>query len=390
MTIDDVIANLLIRGTCGYQVGELPAPAYDEPSDSASRPKIGLAVESMRRHMTDEGWQLFQGLETADYRLCGNFHAGQETFTNDPPLYRIRANDTASILELMNPSTLVIQDKREWIGRTAGGPKSFDPREMFTNVSALKVRDDVFKLTVLKDAQSDELLHVEAANEIGCQAWVCYYHPRIVKHLAPFVRQRHLVRTWHSVDADAVPTYSPEYFDINAKKLKPRDGCLLSGALSGAYPFRKRIMDWHHRGELSGGRNGSTMCIHLPHPGYGRGGCKTPEFLKTLAEYKVAVCTSSVYGYALRKIVEATACGCRVITNLPEDEVMPHIDANLVRVSENILPGQMRDLLKRLIDGYDPSFQEAMAGVCKSWYDYRAVGKRLAADIETLRRDYNG
>ena len=49
---------------------------------------------------------------------------------------------------------------------------------------------------------------------------------------------------------------------------------------------------------------GGIIVNYLSHPGYGRSKCFTPEFLKILSIYKVAICTVSIYGYAVRKIVE--------------------------------------------------------------------------------------
>lgn len=356
-TVQDVIDSLPNRGCCDL------APPPFKPISNFER--IGMAVKSMAKHTTDEGWQLFQGLESAGYTLCGRgirskfeFQAFCETWVEQD------VTDLHKVLEYC-PSTVVVQDKREWIGRTAG--PGFDVRECFTNVSALRDRPDVLKATVLKDAQSDGQLHVEAAEDMGCHAWIVYYHPRIVKRLAPFVRERHLIRTWHSVDAEAVPDFSP------------RDApALLSGALGKAYPLRSRIA-----------AAGLPNVAVLGHPGYGRSKCFTPEYLKTLSKFKVAICTCSVYGYALRKLIEATACGCRVITNLPADEALPGgIDENLVRVSNNITMDRLRLLIDHHAERWDPVFQEEMARRAKEFYDFRVAGKRLADDVENLRRNY--
>jgi hypothetical protein len=127
----------------------------------------------------------------------------------------------------------------------------------------------------------------------------------------------------------------------------------------------------------------------MQHPGYGRNGCFTPGYIAALGRHKVAVCTSSIYGYALRKIVEATACGCYVLTDLPIDDVMPEIDDNLVRVSPNIPTDDVVDLIRSMIDAWEPERQRHFAEKAQSWYDYRAVGKRLAHDIEQLRGCHN-
>jgi hypothetical protein len=107
-----------------------------------------------------------------------------------------------------------------------------------------------------------------------------------------------------------------------------------------------------------------------------------------LTKYQVAVCTASMYGYALRKMVEATACGCVVVTDLPVDEVLPGIDGNLVRIEPDYSAKQVGSLLRRLYGAYDPEKQAFFAAVARDMYDYRVMGKKLAADIETMRGGY--
>lgn len=344
----------IVNSTFPFRPGikELEAPPYS--GTNYEGPRMAFAVESMRRHMTDEGWQIMQALEHANYNLCGYGF--------------LLCGDVEAVLRRFDPSIVVMQDKREWEGRTAG--KGFDERERFQNVEELKRHRRIFKLTVLKDAQNNPDYHRESADEIGCHAWIIYYHPKIVKHLAPYVREKHLIRTYHSIDATLVPEYSA---------IK-RCGVLLSGALSGAYPWRQRLVQY--RSALSG-----VVC--KPHPGYHRGGTETPEFLKLLSQFKVAICTSSVYGYALRKIIEATAAGCRVVTNLPEDEILPEIDGNLVRVDPSVSIKDLSDLLEHLQDIYNPALQRYFAHSAKCFYDYRVQGVKLALDIEQMRKNYN-
>lgn len=344
--VDDVIGALP-----GQRWPQLPAPAYT----GKPGPCVGLAVESMRRHMTDEGWLLMAGLEAGGYTLHG--HAIGPSLT-----------DVRAILARERPGTVLIQDKREYIGKTAG--PGFDRRETFTHAGTLSGRPDIFRGTVIKDAQNDGLLHIESAKEIGAHFWVTPYHPRIVHHLAPFTRPEHLVRTYHTVDAEQVPAYSAA----------GRSGCILSGAVSAVYPLRKRLAD--NAGAL-------YHTTHHRHPGYHRRGPATPEYLRTLSRFRVSICTSSVFGYALRKIVEAVACGCRVITDLPTDDVLPGgIDAALVRVPPSISVREVSELIRHLCDTYDPERQGHYAALALARYDWRVEGVRLAGAIEELRRGY--
>ncbi len=341
---------------------QLPAPPY---TGTTGDPKVGLAVKSMQHHTSDEGWVLFAGLEAAGYDL-----AGANMLTRYAELGRLQGfqnlTDVRAILEMRNPGTVVLQDKREYEGRTAG--PGFDRKETFTNVGALKDRNDIWKVTVLKDAHQYPEYHRNSAEEIGCHAWITYYHPTIVHHLAPWTRTQHLIRTYHTVDAGLVPNYTSD----------ERHFCLISGArLPKVYPLRERL--W--LSELNIGR--------LAHPGYGRQRCFTPDYLRTLSRYKVAICTSSIYGYAIRKIVEATACGCMVVTDLPIDDVLPGIDANLVRISTDLPIPEIKVLLERLAKEYEPRRQKQFAEIAMAGYDYRVEGRRLAAAIEKLRREYN-
>jgi hypothetical protein len=96
-----------------------------------------------------------------------------------------------------------------------------------------------------------------------------------------------------------------------------------------------------------------------------------------------------MYGYALRKIMEATACGCRVLTDLPVDEVLPEIDGNLFRIRPDTSAYHVGIYVRQLVKEYDADKQRDYADKAKQFYDYRAIGKRLSDDIESLRRSYN-
>ena len=330
-------------------VEELPAPTYAGEKSNG----VFLAVESMREHMTDEGWQIAIACRENGYTLCG--HNLEVGFTGVP-----------TILRTTNPGVVVVQDKREWDVQR----KDFrEEKARFQNVQELKSRDDIFKLTILKDSHQKPLYHRESADEIGCHAWIIYYNSKIVKHLAPYVREEHLIRTYHSIDSQIVPEFKAD-----------RDGALLSGAVSGAYPLRRRLAAMSHKID---GMN------YLKHPGYHRRGSNTPDYLQILNRHKVAICTSSIYGYSLRKIIEATACGCRVLTDLPTNEVMPWIDDNLVRVSPNATMGEIRRALSDMHSKYDESRQRYFAEQAKEFYDYRYQGKLLIQSIEQLRKNYN-
>jgi hypothetical protein len=96
---------------------------------------------------------------------------------------------------------------------------------------------------------------------------------------------------------------------------------MVSGAASNAYPLRQRVI-----------RDALDLGVDvLRHPGYGNQGPRTPEYMRHLAGYKVHVATASMYGFALRKIIESVAMGCTVVTDLPAYDVLPEIDGALVQ-----------------------------------------------------------
>lgn len=331
---------------------ERPPPLYYYSNKRGA--KLGFAVSSMKDHTTDEGWQIFQALENAGYDLVGNGLPNHMT-------------DVQEILKKFpNPSVIVIQDKREW----DVAPRDFrDHSARFHNMWQLNALQDTFKVTILKDAHSKPY-YDSFADEVGMHAWIHYYHPALVKHLAPYVRKQHLIRTYHSVDSLKVPAFHKYQ----------RKGALLSGALSRAYPMRLRLSREFHS---------ILDCDFIGHPGYHRNGTCTPAYLDLMSQYKVAICTSSWFGYSLRKIIEATACGCRVITDLPTDELMPQIDDNLVRVHPDTTTKEVDELVRAMYDSYNPELQRMYAKAAQYYYDYRAVGMRLFADIEHFRSEYN-
>lgn len=350
-SISDVIKQISTPERLKNQVPQLPAPSYDTGS-YCNRARVAFAVESMKDHTSDEGWQLMLALKHAGYSLCG--HHLQHGINTDV------------ILKETNPAVVVVQDKREW------DKISKDFREIkahFDNIRSLR-KHDSFKLTILKDAHQKPTYHSASAHEMGVHAWIVYYHPRIVNHLSSFTRPQHLIRTYHSIDSSLVPEFNHE-----------RRRCLLSGAVSSVYPFRQRLIEAAQSLLL-------PETDYLKHPGYHRRGTATPKFLTLLNRYKVSICTSSIFGYSLRKIIESIACGCIVITDLPHDDFLPGIDRGLVRVGNDTTVEEICDMLPKLYKEYDYNNQIMLASIAKNYYDYHAIGLRLHDDIETMRKSY--
>lgn len=328
-------------------------PAYVHDPDRPARDF--LAVAAFQRHMTDEGWQLQEGLRHAGYRLWGHGYPDADV-------------DVNTILKKTQPGVMIVQDKREWDSGRAG---CFEKGHDFRHVEVLARDPSIFRVTICKDAHQDPGYHADFANQIGCHAWITYYHADAICPLSAYLRRQHLLRTWHSVDADKVPPYSPDN----------RRTCLLSGAHGmRVYPLRHRLF-----------RNAQYLPVETrEHPGYAAEGCDTDNFLFALAHYKVAICTASSLNYALRKIIEATACGCRVITNLPAWDALPMIDGNLIRVPSHISLPEISALISRAANEYDPATQAAFAAAACDFYDFRRRGRELAAAIDALRQNYSG
>jgi hypothetical protein len=232
----------------------------------------------------------------------------------------------------------------------------------------MKDHDDIFRVTILKDSHQRPDYHREFCDRMGIHAWIIYYNPSIVKHLAQYVRPQHLIRTTHSLDRNVVPEFS------EAREF----GCLFSGAVSPAYPLRQRMLKFSKL---------LPMKVHK-HPGYHRNGCVVPEFMRRLNTFKVSICTSSKYGYALRKLIESTACGCRVITDLPTNEILPVIEENLIRINSNAGVNEVKRAIESAVETYDYARQKELAIRAIEYYDYRAVCTRLANDIYLARERY--
>lgn len=346
-TVADIVASLPeIAGD------PLPRPAFERHPDRSRR--LVLGVESMRRHMTDEGAQLQDGLAATGYELWGYGYPPGET-------------DVRKILARDDAGTVLIQDKREWDPRQSG---CFVPQARFTGTQYFRESasaSNTFRVTVHKDAHQHPGYNREWHDEFGIHAWVIYYHPDLMRRLSPWLRPDDLIRTYHSLDPAAVPAFG---------SAAEREIAILSGASSpNYYPLRHKIRRFVRRGHF-------RQCTVQPHPGYNARGCQTPEYLRLLNRFRVSIATSSRLGYALRKIIESTACGCVVVTDLPMDDVLPGIDQNLVRVHPDIPLSDLSRLVLDLAANWSEERQRHFASVACRQYDYRVLGQKLADDIE--------
>jgi hypothetical protein len=294
-----------------------------------------------RRHMTTEGDQFQTGLQAAGWIVAGK---GFDDLVDVP-----------TILERYRPDRVVVHDPRDW---DPGSPIAFRKDVGFARVAALANRAGCCRAVVVKDAASSLLYQKGFYRLIQADAAIVYYHPRSIRRNAEWLADVPLIRTYHSVDAD----------DLGLVGLSAdRRAVVVSGALSMAYPLRQRVV-----------RDARILGVEiLWHPGYGNRGARTPIYCRQLAGYKVAIATASMYGFALRKIIEAVAVGCTVITDLPAYDELPAIDGALVRVPPTINPAELAAVIARAVSEWNLTEREGWARAARTFYDYRALGVRL-------------
>ena len=305
--------------------------------------KLLLANIDYRAHMTNEGDQFQEGLRQAGWHLSGAGYDG--------------VRDVVTLLARYSPTAVVVHDKRDW------DPQSkiaFRKDVGFARLDKLQSAS-CFKAVVVKDAATFREYQQAFYEEVGADAAIVYYHEDAVVRSSGWLTGKPLIRTYHSIDPVGLPEVGP----------RP-DLALVSGARGPCYPLRERVFT--HAIQLG---------VHvLKHPGYGNRGARTPGYLETLGRYRVHVATASEYGFALRKIIESVAMGCTPVTDLPASDVLPGIDAALVRVRPTIGVAELRDVINAARADWRLEERQHYATIARQEFDYRALGFRLDAAIE--------
>jgi hypothetical protein len=305
-------------------------------------------------YVTSENEELQRGLEHAGWRL--EFAEGRSL---------------PEVVEETGSDTVFMTDRRDFDHWDCFGHLGLGDEHRWRDVDELP--PDIFRATVFKDMMWWTDWQLEQVQKFGAHAVVVYYDPAIAVALAPWLEPL-LVRTWHSVE----PSYCGDVYGTS----KRRRRCILSGAVDprkagtvrDPYPLRTRLFE-------SAESLGADI---RPHPGYNADRCDTPDYLRCLSGYKTAVCTSSQYDFALRKIIEATACGCRVVTDLTEE--MPEIDANLIRVEPGIRMDDLAEIVDEAEAGWDEEIQHLHAMAARDYYDWRRRGIELDEALQDKRR----
>lgn len=308
--------------------------------------KIVLANSDYKNHMTSEGNELQEGLKANDWKLCG---FGYDGITH-----------VGKILRDYEPQYIFVQDCRDWREDSGG---CFDNRVSYTNWDLLHDYPGK-KITVLKDAGSVKDYQLDFFDDINADMIVHYYHDRALKDLGWDLECK-TARIYHSIDKTKIPI---------VRKTK---NAIISGALGAEiYPHRTFMTE----------RATEYGLDTLPHPGYHNHKCYTDDYIQTLAQYKVSVSTCSVWNFSLRKIIEAVACGCVCITNLPEWDILPGIDSCLVRFNNKMKWSEIKDLIRHEVEHYDSEKAWCYQKIAMNIYDYRVQGMLLnEAIIRKLR-----
>lgn len=322
-----------------------------------SCPGVLFVLESFRRHMDNGRWLCQRGFESAGYRSAG--------YGCPPP--EIGTTDVERIVKATDPEVVLFWPRYEW-DHEEWLTSEVIPEHKFQNWEYLLTRPDILRVTVLHDAATNRKEQHQWHKDFQPHVYLCWYHQTAVRMFNPHVLPEQYLRTYHVLDG--------EFISLNRPYLREnRKPCVIAGARNDdVYPLRGKVHEWIAEGVIPSET--------IKHPGYAQLGSTSNSFLSLLSQYRVAICTCSVYGFALRKIFEATAAGCKVITDLPAQDQLPGIEGNLTRVSADIYPHELRELIDHLASDYNPNIQAMYATRAWGLYDYRAECNRVAQDLQ--------
>ena len=321
-----------------------------------------LAITTADRHMDNGRALVRRGFEAAGWMAA--CHAAS------PP--GMDCVDVAEIISWAQPRIVVAYPRYEWDSREWNGGRPHPtepvlPEYRFHGFEALLAREDITRVAILHDARSVMEEQRRWLADFQPHLVLGWYHERAVLPFWPEVAPEQYERTYHSIDAERVPRFTAER----------RRVCLISGAENHhVYPLRTMAMAAARAGRLG------PEVDAMPHPSYAHSGTSSDAYLQTMARYKVAVCTASAYQFALRKLFEATAAGCKVITDLANWDALPEIDGNLVRVAPDLTEHDLGEVIHHAAAHWDVDEQRHYAERACARYDYRVECARVAAALE--------
>jgi len=308
---------------------------------------VVLANKQYETYMSNEGWQLQEGLQLAGWKLRGYG-------------YEDNSVDVQSIIDQDHPDVVMIQDVRDW----ANG----DSPVKFCNTQILREHSSIFKVMVLKDPWYCSDFQSMYMGLMGVKACVVYYQQDTVRQHTTWLPQNmSLIRTYHSVD----PTQAANAYNVN---LRREDG-LVSGTLEPyeTYPMRNWFV-----------RNCAELDLRvLPHPQYYvQAKSATNAYLRILSQFKVHVATASIYQCALRKIIESIATGCIPITNLSSNDKLPMIDSAIWRARFDQDVYRMHNVLQLAKENWRKDRALHYARLAWEHYSYINQGRLLSEEIK--------
>jgi hypothetical protein len=312
-------------------------------------------LEPFARHMDGLCWLLMRGLALAGWQVVGHgFPAPGDT------------TDVIGAVVRFAPRCVLFWTGPEWgTSRPEHRALGVTDAHVFRGWERLKSdHPRILRGTFIVDAGSNREAQRDWHIRLRPHVYLSPYHPTSVVRLNAHILREQIIRYHHPIEPEQLPA------------VEPRDGrCVISGATGTCYPLRCAAKVAAHRGALG---HGITV---IEHPGYHDHGNASVDYARTLALSRVALATSSVYGFALRKHIEATAVGCRVVTDLPEFDRLPEIDENLVRVRRDVPMPRLAQLILQLADSWQLEVQRVRATQARAFYDYRAVGARITAAL---------
>lgn len=310
---------------------------------------LQFGVEAFKDYASDTAYRIQAGLAAQGYTCFGKRFPGQQDCT-----------DMRKVVEREWPDIVHVEDWNTW------NPKMRQKASLdveFTNWEWLGQQPDILRCTKHADPWHHAAEQKHFQQVFNPHAILVRYELDRVSRIAPYMKKDLLVRLYHTVTREFCQPIEERH------KI-----CLLSGALHGrVYPLRTRI--WQEVKQLPGWEE--TFTIRPHHRWLHSGGSAVPDYMKALAQYKIAFVGCSVWLAAFKKHYEATAAGCIVVTNLPETDKVPIVDENLVRVPDDITVKELVELCKDLAGGWDLEKQRDLARRVIERYDYRVEAARI-------------
>jgi len=302
------------------------------------------------------GWQGVAGLIAGGYTPYG-------------PGLPHTDRDVQAVCLREKPDIVFVEMKHVWDTSSRGPWRETVPkRSELTGVDWLGRDRGIYRVTRWCDPRTFQgYMQHFLTHELRPHAILVRYDLDNVAGANPWLDRDTLVRNYHTIDKGHLSQVTPR-----------RQQGILSGAMAPAdvYPLRSRLA----AARQSCGPLLRAMEL-LSHCGYAhKGGPEAQKYLAQLAQYRVAVVTTP-YGWAIKKLWEATLAGCIVLTNLPADDVIPGIDENLIRIPNDIEPAELARRIRKAAAGWNRDRQQFLAEECARLYDYRVEGARVAAEI---------